>query len=718
MEVMEVVDLTADAVEDDYEDVEIETRTPSGNAMETSSFEGQADDSAMNIETFLGDLEQEDSDSVASGGAPEDAPEDAPERQPESSEADSDSFKQSHSDDEFDQEVVEFIDFDDGDPDNDSDSDEELNWQGDCVQSCQPKYEKIHEKSQIRKFRIGESRQLVAGFRAKITRMKAKIAGLKTQNRRLRADLAAARASASGPPRRTKAMWPEHLKHFLRRQWTRLPPGIRGYSDIYKLSCRELNIPSHPNRVLPGLVLREKDDDEDGAIESIAVTGGFNFNQLPPIAQFRVLQMLLCFYGKKVHVLTRLDPYHVPSLSSGVLGNDPERPQPLRRFHIGDSPLDVARTVRGHKHPRDQRNARLRILADLMPGLNPREDAWRTMALALPKLKDELLDGDDDWEDEDDNNVGDSGTSGANSSDEHEDEDSDADDGSESGSDSGSDTSDGDSVQILSGSPVAMNHQQAISIPGSPVNSNHGVQTRSIPRLSNNTNSEYGVTLERDIMEDSLPNIVDLTLEDDEDGYDDTQNEALTQYSSQTIWDDGMKAEPISEDTGANITNTNENSNTQEESLFIDANSGNSTGEVTYDHCKSQSPEEEAMRAISAHIKDSQKHGSPTSSNSDSEGPLFASPTRYDEIVHQSSSTGARTVRSEVSSSLFLGSGDPNSSRSPSSESSASKTSKRSYNGNGNNEGPDRESESRKRQRSEGPFAGGSGSSVEDCIEL
>lgn len=380
--------------------------------------------------------------------------------------------------------------------------------------------------------------------------------------------------------------------------------------------------------------------------------------------------------------------------------------------------LDVARTVRGPEDQRDQRNARLRILTDLMPGLKPREDAWQTMALALPKLKDELLDGDDNWEDEDDNNVGDSGTSGANSSDEHEDEDSDADDGSESGSDSDSDTSDGDSVQILSGSPVAANYQQAISVPGSPVNSNHGVQTRSIPRLSNNTNSEYGVTLERDIMEDSLPNTVDLTLEDDEDGYDDTQNEALTQYSSQTIWDDGMKAEPISEDTGANITNTNENSNTQEESLFIDGNSGNSTGEVTYDHCKSQSPEEEAMRAISAHIKDSQKHGSPTSSNSDSEGPLFASPTRYDEIVHQSSSTGARTVRSEISSSLFLGSGDPNSSRSLSSESSASKTSKCSYNGNGNNEGPDRESESRKRQRSEGAFAGGSGSSVEDCIEL
>lgn len=136
-------------------------------------------------------------------------------------------------------------------------------------------------------------------------------------------------------------MWPEYIKHFLRGQWTRLPPGIRDYSDIYKLSCRESNIPPHPNRVLPGLVLREKDDDEDGAIESIAVTGGFNFDQLPPLAQFRVLQMLLCFYGKKVHVLTRLDPYHEPSLSTGELGNDPERPQLLRRFHIGDSPVSL-----------------------------------------------------------------------------------------------------------------------------------------------------------------------------------------------------------------------------------------------------------------------------------------------------------------------------------------------------------------------------------------
>ncbi|KAG8426381.1 hypothetical protein J3459_008190 [Metarhizium acridum] len=322
---MEVIDLTADVTEV-YEDLGFETSIPSGNAVETSSFEGLTDDNAVND----GALGQADADSVVSS----DASEEAPDTQPEGSEADSDN---SNSDDEFNQEVLEFLGFDDGDLNTDSDSDEDLNWQGGCVESCQPKYEKIHEKSQIRKFRLGESRQLIAGFRAKISRMRA-------QNRRLRADLAAARTSASSAPsarRRTEAMWPVYIKWFLQGQSSRLPPHLRHYEEIWKLSCRELNIPPHPKRVLPGLILREKDDNLDGAIESIAVAGSFNFDQLPLMAQFRVLQMLLCFYGKKVHVLTRLDPHRTPSLSSGVLGNDPEHPQPLRRFHIGDSPVSL-----------------------------------------------------------------------------------------------------------------------------------------------------------------------------------------------------------------------------------------------------------------------------------------------------------------------------------------------------------------------------------------
>ncbi|KAG8426380.1 hypothetical protein J3459_008189 [Metarhizium acridum] len=384
--------------------------------------------------------------------------------------------------------------------------------------------------------------------------------------------------------------------------------------------------------------------------------------------------------------------------------------------------LDVEKTVRGPRAPKDQRNSTLRNLAPLIPGLNPSAETWLIMAAALPELRDELVESDDDGEDEDDNNVGGSDTSSEDSEDEDEDEheDSYVGDGSESG----------DSVEIILGSPGAVNHHQTTSVPGSPVILNYGAQRHSIPSpfednpgLYNNANSENGVTVEEDTMEHSLPNMIDLTLEDDEelDGHEDMQNE--TQNSSQTIRDDTMKAEPTSEDTGANTTlspvpaNANLNPSIQEESLFVDDNNGisNSTGEAADNNRTSLSPENDAMRAINAHVEDSQEHRSVARSNSGSEGNMFLSPTPYGQIVHQSTSTGARTVRSGISS-LSLGGGDSNGSRSPSSESCASRTSKRSH--DDNDKGSDRESGSRKRPRSEGPACVGLGSSMENCIEL
>ncbi|KHO01672.1 uncharacterized protein MAM_00673 [Metarhizium album ARSEF 1941] len=325
---MEVIDLTADLT-GGFTDPTLEPRVPSAHAVETSSSDDLSDDNTADNETTHGDFEQTDADAVAPCGAPEAALE----TRADHFENDSDSSK---SDDEFDQEVGDFINFDNGNADSDSDAGSNTDLEPGCLETCQARWEKTHDKSQMRKFRIGESKQLIAEFRAKLLVMK-------TENRRLRGELAAAAAARSGTSRRTEAQWPQYLKWYLRRELARLPAGLGSYQNIYRLSCREMNIPPHPSRVLPGLVLREPSPEGDvpGAVESTAVTRNGYFDQLPHMAQFRVLENLLCFYGQKVHVLTRLDPYHKPSLSSGVLGNDPERPQPLRRFHVGDSSVSL-----------------------------------------------------------------------------------------------------------------------------------------------------------------------------------------------------------------------------------------------------------------------------------------------------------------------------------------------------------------------------------------
>jgi hypothetical protein len=128
-----------------------------------------------------------------------------------------------------------------------------------------------------------------------------------------------------------------------------LPAGLTSYEEIYKLSCRESNMPPHPLQVLPALTFREPDPQLHRPVESVPVEGTFNFEGLDLRVQFRILQMLLCFYGEKVHVLCRLDPHLPPSLESGDLGHDPENLQLIRRFHIGDRPVSLT----GARLPQD-----------------------------------------------------------------------------------------------------------------------------------------------------------------------------------------------------------------------------------------------------------------------------------------------------------------------------------------------------------------------------
>lgn len=120
---------------------------------------------------------------------------------------------------------------------------------------------------------------------------------------------------------------------------------MRRYENIYILSCRESNL--SPDRLLPGLTLREPDTELDREEPPLELQGIFPFDDLPLTVQFQILGHLLVFPGQMIHVLTRLDPhYHPESLDSALFGNDYDNLQLLHRFHIGCEPVNVTYATR------------------------------------------------------------------------------------------------------------------------------------------------------------------------------------------------------------------------------------------------------------------------------------------------------------------------------------------------------------------------------------
>lgn len=329
---------------------------------------------------------------------------------------------------------------------------------------------------------------------------------------------------------------------------------------------------------------------------------------------------------------------------------------------------------RGDEHMQQVR--RLRNLAPLLVGYNPGQDLWDIMASGLSQLQNELDDSyDDDIEEVDDESVGGSDTDDGGDSDGGSSSDSD------SSSDSGADDDDGAGAYS-----VVVNHNQITSTPGSP-NPSHNFPL--IPAVQTNTlgfgniahnHASTDASHNSDIISQDMPDLVDLTLEDDDDDFEeyfeshggDIQAEALTPASSQTIeGNNSPKSEPFASDDDVKPPPSSPNSPTDlninadtvigEGSLFVSNNSDviDLTDENPHTDRDTLSPEDAAVRAINAHLGEPMLRDSPEGSRISSESNLFCSPTLYENIVPRSTVSGARTAISSGMSLLGSPVGSP-----------------------------------------------------------
>ncbi|KAG5971807.1 hypothetical protein E4U55_001067 [Claviceps digitariae] len=222
----------------------------------------------------------------------------------------------------------------------DSDEDDDAFWQQ-TDSTVREKWNALHMKSQLRKARlemaahllnrhidnITEKKRLIRDQNVEIKQLTEKVAHL-TRRRGLH----------------TEVTWPSQLRLFVLGEFELLPFGLRSYEGIYKLSCLESNIAPHPRQLLPGLELVAPDSTElpvAQPVQPVHVLQRFDFERLSLTVQFKILQHVLCFDNQRVHVLSRLDPYHPPDVEDDAEEDDDFSPSLLHRFHVGNEPVSL-----------------------------------------------------------------------------------------------------------------------------------------------------------------------------------------------------------------------------------------------------------------------------------------------------------------------------------------------------------------------------------------
>ncbi|KAG5923207.1 hypothetical protein E4U42_005023 [Claviceps africana] len=200
------------------------------------------------------------------------------------------------------------------------------------------KWSTLHKKSQLRKAQLNMAITLMKKQKDKLREKSSQIRKQAGENQELKELVEHHRGRRT---LHTEITWPQQLKEFL----LGVDSASHEYEEIYRLSCRESNTAPHPQHVFPGLVLVAPDPEELPVVQPLHVLQQFNFEGLSHTVQFKTLQHALCFHKERVHVLSRLDPYHPPDIEDDAWEEDDFSISLLHRFHIGSEPVNLTNAI-------------------------------------------------------------------------------------------------------------------------------------------------------------------------------------------------------------------------------------------------------------------------------------------------------------------------------------------------------------------------------------
>ncbi|XWW98563.1 hypothetical protein V2A60_006563 [Cordyceps javanica] len=227
--------------------------------------------------------------------------------------------------------------------DESEDSQPDVEYQGDCLKSCEPPFQNRRETAYRRKRRLRLLKAYLAASRQRETYFR-------DQLRDAREELGKLREERLNKQRKVETTWKAALYRELRYQEN------KDYDKIYRIACKEENRSRylHPQlRLRPPTDFEQKEDIRHTEADSDDAVGGNEHGQPTFTKRFplgilmEILKCLVVFPGEAVHVVSRLDPHYksdvshlLPHQSFGVQENGTNL-RFLHRFLIGTGQFNL-----------------------------------------------------------------------------------------------------------------------------------------------------------------------------------------------------------------------------------------------------------------------------------------------------------------------------------------------------------------------------------------
>ncbi|OAA70525.1 hypothetical protein ISF_02499 [Cordyceps fumosorosea ARSEF 2679] len=234
------------------------------------------------------------------------------------------------------------------DSDDDSnDSQPDVDFQGDCLKSCELPFKDRRETALRRKLRLKRLRRNLLRAQVAGTLARARLREAREQLSELEQ-----RSRNRDRTRKVQTTWKTKLAMMLRGNEESL-----SYANLYKLSCREENSSTllHPmlrlrapntNELAAELAAQRESLAGEARDEPVSVQVHFE-RPFPQDILIKILKYALVFPGEPVHVVSRLDEHQFPD-ETHVLARPNDELDPegthlrlLRRFLVGEGPFSL-----------------------------------------------------------------------------------------------------------------------------------------------------------------------------------------------------------------------------------------------------------------------------------------------------------------------------------------------------------------------------------------